>query len=177
MSTVNIKAVIRQNQWKKHTNQFNTISQTKKILYPGHHDIHNRIDENGEPIFDESRAIREFQQLRSGDYIIDFENGNRDRALLLQVLDDTPIGEEISEMSVYKKKGFVNYYGTNEVQVCLTGHQTKNYTETEIMRGFTRNIKVIRYIQNTETVFMKYWKFQGHIILCKSQESRNVSLN
>ena len=51
--------------------------------------------------------------------------------------------KEIPEITIYKKSDYRNKYGTQEIEVCSTGKNSCDYTHTETMVAYVRDIEVI----------------------------------
>ena len=172
MASIEVKWSLRQNQWKVHSRVFDTIQNTKVILCSGYHD-ENRcdVDMNGDIILNPNnkKGNNYVNDVNNDDYAIVFENGNKNEALLVKIVSNV-YKKVIPEITIYKREGYQNYYNGNEVEVCLTGHNTKKYTHSEIMHAYVRDIEIIRKINSNEPIFKKYWKFQSSIQKNHSEE-------
>jgi len=165
MTIIDVKWSIRQNQWKVHTRTFDTLEQTKAILCCGYHEASRfRIDDEGKLILDPTNknGNKFIEAIKIGDYAIIFEKGNRNGAMIVKIIS-SPYKKTIPEITIYRKTGFQNLYGSDEIEVCLTGKNTKDFTHSEIMTAFVRDIEIVKRIDRDERIFNKYWQFQSSI--------------
>jgi hypothetical protein len=165
MTIIDVKWSIRQNPWKVHTKTFDTLEQTKVILCSGYHEASRcRIDDEGKLILDPTnkKGNKFIEAIKIGDYAIVFENGNRNEAMIVKIMSE-PYKKTIPEITIYRKYDFQNFYRGDEVEVCLTGKNTKDFTHSEIMTAFVRDIEIVKRIDRDERIFNKYWQFQSSI--------------
>ena len=159
---------MRQNQWKRGTNNLQIIAETRVLLAPGYHsrdrcfqDADGRLVRN-----DEYKTGNKFMDdVKCGELVVVFENGNKSMAMLVRITSE-PYMKTIPEITIYHRDNYTNYYGTDEHEVCLTGQRTRKARETdrgEEMVAFVRDIEIVRYVSSDETIFKKYWKCQASI--------------
>ena len=97
---------------------------------------------------DNRSGNRYINDIAVGDYAIIFASG--EKSVLLVRITSEAYRKEIPEITIYKKWGYQNSYGGDEVEVCLTGHQTREFTHTEIMVAYVRNVEVVGLLDYNE---------------------------
>ena len=129
MSTreIEIKWTLRQNMWKVSTGIFNTIKETCVITCPGYHShkscqIPLNLNSNNK------NGNRYVEEISVGDYAIIFASGHKS-PLCVRITSEA-YRKEINEITIYKKYGHKNKYNTEEVEVCLTGQNTRKFTQS-----------------------------------------------
>jgi len=173
--SIEVKWGMRQSPWAVHTCVFNTIEATNIIIAPGYHSEDRcNLTAEGELILDtinvgKNQGNRFINDVNIGDYTIILESGNKTQALLVKITSNT-YKKTIPEITVYKRTGYKNKWGGEEVEVCLTGKNTKSYTHSNCMTAFVRDIEIVRKITESELIFKKYWKLQASNTQLKGTE-------
>ena len=170
-----VKWSLRQSMWKKTKGVLDIVKKTRFITLAGYHSYYEvqemantgilRLDLNKQ-----QNIVS--QEIEKDDLVVIFENGNRERALLVKMVG-TLTYREIPEVVIYRNKGYDNGYkeGKDVVQVSLKNHkQPKNWTNKEEMYALGREVEVVREITRDEPIFQKYWKFQGHVLRNRSND-------
>ena len=172
---IEIKWSLRQNMWKVATGVFNTIQKTNLIICPGYHSPESCPDNLNDRNPDNKPGNKYINDMSVGDYAIVFASG--ERSVLCVRITSEVYKREIPEITIYKKSGCNNSYGTEEVEVCLTGQNTRNYTHTETMIAYVRDIEVISMLNENEyfRIINKYKCLQTSIAQNRSN-SRFVSI-
>lgn len=169
-----VKYSLRQSMWKKTKNVLDVVKKTEVITLPGLHtdsyeELNNLYQNNITILNKEQQMINE---IKKNDLIVIFENRNRERALLIRMKGDVEI-KEISNVLIYRKKGFNNGYEQNKdvIQVSLENVLPPDkFTSRKKMWACIRQVEIVREINKDEILFQKYWKFQGHIIRNRQDE-------
>ena len=138
---IEIKWSLRQNMWKVATGVFNTIQTTNVIICSGYHSCKSCPDNLNDRNPDNKTGNKYINDISVGDYAIVVASG--EMSVLCVRITSEVYRKEIPEITIYKKLGYKNSYGTEEVEVCLTGQNTRNYTHTENMVAYVRDIEVI----------------------------------
>lgn len=202
-TTVEVKWTSRPNQWNVATDIIKTIETTKLIIAPGYYgsercavdasgNIVRRLDIEPGPN-PKSMAYIFLDLVEQGDYVLVFENGNKENALLVRITS-VPYMRSIPAITLYKREGYTNekYESnhdyrpdghieklSNHVEVCLTGQRKTASTDTDTsstMVAFVRDIEVIRYVSADEQIFKTYNKTSRASIRRAISEDRFVSL-
>ena len=167
-----IKWSLRQNIWKVATGVFNTVQSTNVIICSGYHSRDSCPDDPNERIIlrSENRSgNRYINDISVGDYAIIFASG--EKSVLCVRITSQAYRKEFHEITVYKKWGHKNSYDSDEVEVCLTGCQTRKFTHTEIMVAYVRDIEVIGILDYNEyyEIIDKYKNLQTSIAQNRSE--------
>ena len=162
-----VKWSLRQSMWKKTKGVLDIVKNTRFITLAGYHSYYEvkdyitegtlRLDLLVEDL--NKQQIIVSQEIEKDDLIVIFENGNRERALLVKMVGPLTY-RKIPEVVIYRNKGYDNGYkeGKDVVQVSLKNHkQPKNWTNKEEMYALGREIEVVREITRDEPIFQKYW--------------------
>jgi hypothetical protein len=173
MSTrkIEVKWTLRQNMWKVSTNIFNTITESCVITCPGYHSremCSNEVDSLNLSS-NNKNGNKYIKDISVGDYAIIFASGHKS-PLCVQITSEA-YRKEINEITIYKKFGHKNKYNTEEVEVCLTGQNTRKFTHTEIMVAYVRDVKIIGILNYDQyyDIINKYKYTQTTIAKNKSQ--------
>jgi hypothetical protein len=171
MVLIEIKWSLRQNMWKVATGIFNTIQITNVIISPGYHSYDScpNNQENQLILHPNNKTGNKYiNDISVGDYAIIFATGETS-ALCVRITSEA-YRKEIPEITIYKKWNHKNYYNSDVVEVCLTGQNTRNFTHTEIMVGYVRDVEVIKLLDYNEynIIIDKYKKTQSSININKS---------
>lgn len=166
--TQEVKYSLRQSMWKKTKNVLDIVKKTGIITIPGLHSSEDTIGK--EDTGDWNNDQKKIRDIKKDDLIVIFENGNRNRALLVRMKGDVML-KQVSNVLIYRKKGFNNGYtqGQDVIQVSLDDFpRPKNFISNETisdetMEAYTREVEIVREVNRGEVLFQKYWKFQGHI--------------
>lgn len=158
MRLYEVKWSLRQSPWTVATGVFDTIRSTKLIICSGYHS-HDKCPE-GELIFDKQNTRGNIYalEIEIGDYAIIFEKGNVYTALLVRISSGV-YRKVIPEITIYRKSDHKNqiYPNSDVVEVCLTGQQTREFTHSETMIAYVRDVEVIcelEYIRYYEIIDM-----------------------
>ena len=172
---IEIKWSLRQNMWKVATGVFNTIQTTNVIICAGYHSRESCPDNLNDRNQGNKTGNKYIDDVSIGDYAIVFASGEMS-ALCVRIMSEA-YKKEIPEITVYKKLGFNNSYGTEEVEVCLTGQNTRKYTHTENMVAYVRDVEVIGMLNGTEyfEIINKYKYLQTSIARNRS-DSRFIRI-
>jgi len=139
-----VKWSLRQSPWAAATNVFNTIRRTNTIICAGYHS-RDKCPQ-GDLDLDEqnTKGNKYVFEMEIGDYAIIFERGNPRTALLVRV-SSAAYRKVIPEITIYRKWDHQNpkYPDSDVVEVCLTGHQSREFTHSEIMTAYIRDVEVI----------------------------------
>jgi len=171
MTDCEIKWSLRQNMWKISTGVFNTIQETCVITCPGYHSNQSCPDVPSLEIRAENKTgNRYITDISVGDYAIIFESGQKS-PLCVRIISEA-YRKEIPEITIYKKWGHNNKYNGEEVEVCLTGRNTRKFTHTEIMVGYVRDVEIIGILDENKysDIINKYKCLQRSIAENKSLE-------
>jgi len=144
---IEIKWSLRQNIWKLSTGVFNTIQRTNIIICPGYHSCESCPNDPTGLLHlrtDNKKGNKYINDISVGDYAIIFATGEKS-PLCIRIKSEA-YRKEIPEITIYKKWGYKNAYNSEEVEVCLTGQNTRDFTHTEIMVAYVRDIEVIGII-------------------------------
>lgn len=164
--TQEVKYSLRQSMWKKTKNVLDIVRKTGVITIPGLHsyeDISEFIGNENTISFNKDQ--QKIKDIEEGDLIVIFENGNKNKALLVRMKGGVE-EKEVSNVLIYRKEGFDNGYtqGQDVIQVSLDDFtKPTEFTSKETMWAFTREVEIVREVRREEALFQKYWKFQGHI--------------
>jgi hypothetical protein len=155
-----VKWSLRQNMGRIATRVFNTVLITNVIVCAGYYSRDRcPYDENGAIILQEGNRSgnRYINDISVGDYAIIFETGNT-RSVLLVLITSNAYRKIIPEISIYKRDG-------ENVEICLTGHQTRQFNSSEIMEAYVRDIEVICELEYNEyyAIIEKYKSIQSSI--------------
>ena len=151
---IEIKWSLRQNMWQVSTGVFNTIQTTNLIISCGYHSYkacgNNQDDLLNLHLDDDNKNGNKYvNDICVGDYAIIFATGEKS-VLCVQITSEA-YRKEIPEITVYKKRGHKNRYDSEEIEVCLTGQNTRNnYDNTDIMVAYVRDVEVIGILDYTE---------------------------
>lgn len=168
---IEIKWSLRQNMWKVATGIFDTIKKTNVIICPGYHSnescpktLNNLLSLNPDNIY----GNKYINDISIGDYAIIFASGEKS-VLCVKIISEA-YRKEIPEITIYKQWGYENNYGSEEIEVCLTGKNTRSFTHTEIMVAYVRDIEVIGIFNRTNyyDIINKYKCLQKSIAQNKS---------
>lgn len=146
-----IKWSLRQNIWKVASGVFNTIQSTNSIICSGYHSREMCPYNPNERLIltpDNRSGHRYINDISVGDYAIIFASG--EKSVLCVRITSEAYRKEIPEITIYKKWEHKNFYGGDEVEVCLTGQQTREFTHTEIMVAYIRDVEVIGMLDYNE---------------------------
>lgn len=146
-----IKWSLRQNMWKVATGIFNTVQSTNIIICSGYHSSESCPDDPNERLIlrlDNRSGDRYINDIAVGDYAIVFASG--EKSVLCVRITSEAYRKEIPEITIYKKLGHKNFYDSDEVEVCLTGHQVREFTHSEIMVAYVRDVEVIGVLDYNE---------------------------
>jgi hypothetical protein len=146
-----IKWSLRQNIWKVASGVFNTIQSTNSIICSGYHSREMCPYNPNERLIltpDNRSGHRYINDIAIGDYAIIFASG--EKSVLCVRITSEAYRKEIPEITIYKKWEHKNFYGGDEVEVCLTGQQTREFTHTEIMVAYIRDVEVIGMLDYNE---------------------------
>ena len=138
---IEIKWSLRQNMWKVATCVFNTIQTTNVIICNGYHSSESCPDNMDARNPNNKKGNKYIDDIAIGDYAIVFASGERS-VLCVRIISEA-YKKEIPEITIYKKSDYRNSYGTQEIEVCLTGKNRRDYTHTETMVAYVRDIEVI----------------------------------
>jgi hypothetical protein len=171
MVLIEIKWSLRQNMWKVATGIFNTIQLTNVITCPGYHSYDSCPNKpEGELNYNPNKKTgnKYINDISIGDYAIIFASGETS-ALLVRITSKA-YRKVIPEITIYKKWGHKNFYDGEEIEVCVTGENTRAFTHTEIMVAYVRDVEVIKVLNYDEypDIINKYKKIQTSIIRNRS---------
>jgi hypothetical protein len=166
--------------WKKTKNVLDLVKSTGVITLPGLHSKRDILDYIGnEHILEFSKVQKKIKDIGEGDLVVIFENGNKERSLLVRMKKGMRV-KEIPLVNIYRKRGYDNGYtqGKDVIQVSLRDEAPpRKYDEVETMWAFTREVEIVREVNSSEALFKKYWKFQGHIFRNRDEdEERFISI-
>lgn len=148
---IEIKWSLRQNMWKVATGIFNTIQRTNVIICNGYHSFDSCPDTSDGMVSlrsDNKNGNRYIRDISIGDYAIIFASG--EKSVLCVRITSEAYRKEIPEITIYKKWGHKNSYNTDEVEVCLTGQNKRDFTHTEIMVAYVRDVEIIGILDHKE---------------------------
>jgi len=170
MSTreIEVKWTLRQNMWKVSTGIFNTIKETCVITCPGYHS-RKSCQEPLNLNSNNKNGNRYVEEISVGDYAIIFASGHK--APLCVRITSEAYRKEINEITIYKKYGHKNKYNTEEVEVCLTGQNTRKFTHTEIIVAYVRDVEIIGILNYEQyyDIINKYKRTMSTIVKNKSE--------
>lgn len=158
-----VKYSLRQSMWKKTKNVLELVRTTEYITLPGYHSSREVSNTSMDEL--EGDAWRVANQIQNGDLVVIFENGNRERALLVRIIGDVEY-RNLPKVNIYRKNGYHNTYSESSdvIQVSLPNETPpRGYSSVEFMSALVRKIQVIGFIPKQAPIFQKYWKFQGHL--------------
>jgi hypothetical protein len=175
---IEIKWSLRQNMWKVATGVFNTIQSTNVIICNGYHSHDSCPNTPDDQLIlrpENKNGNKYVNDISVGDYAIVFASG--EKSVLCVKITSEAYRKEIPEITVYKKWGHKNCYDSEEVEVCLTGQNTRKFTHTEIMVAYVRDVEVVGVLDYNEyySIINKY-KFLQTSIAQNRSEMRFVSL-
>jgi len=181
-----VKWRIRQNPWKVHRNVFETIKKTKVILSSSYEELNSaKNDTHLEDIINNNKNDNKFFNcMNIDDYVIIFENGNKENTLLVKVTSKA-YKKEIHDMKIYSLNYVDNFMhcqskiievGLEENSSCENkDFDEKSFVFVENMNTYVRDVEIIGYISKNKDIFQKYFGFQGTIFENKCDCSINVS--
>jgi hypothetical protein len=178
MTQYEVKWSLRQSPWAAATGVFNTIRQTNVIICAGYHS--RDICPQGDLEFDEqnTKGNRYALEMEIGDYAIIFERGNQRTALLVRISSRT-YRKVIPEITIYRKWEYQNpmYPNSDVVEVCLTGHQTCDFTHSEIMIAYVRDVEVICELDyNTQYAIIETYNSLRTSIIRNTRPERFITI-
>jgi hypothetical protein len=150
-----VKYTLRQNMYQVATGVFNTIIKTCIIICAGYHsrnicpynpnnELNLRLDDNKY-----KNGNKYINDISIGDHAIIIASG--EKSVLLVRITSEAYRKEIPEITIYKKWGHKNKYGREEIELCLTGKNTRNgVTHTEIMVAYVRNVEIVATLNYEE---------------------------
>jgi tRNA G37 N-methylase TrmD len=147
---IEIKWSLRQNMWKVATGVFNTVRRTNLIICSGYHSCDSCPDNMDDRNPNNKKGNKYIDDIAIGDYAIVFASGERS-VLCVRIISEA-YKKEIPEVTIYKRSDHRNSYNTEEVEVCLTGNNTRDYTHTETMVAYVRDIEVVSTL-NSDNYF------------------------
>ena len=147
---IEIKWSLRQNMWKVATGVFNTVRRTNLIICSGYHSCDSCPDNMDNRNPNNKKGNKYIDDIAIGDYAIVFASGERS-VLCVRIISEA-YKKEIPEVTIYKRSDHRNSYNTEEVEVCLTGKNTRDYTHTETMVAYVRDIEVVSTL-NSDNYF------------------------
>lgn len=168
-----VKYSLRQSMWKKTKNVLDIVKTTGIITIPGFHyykDIIHLIDIEDTIVWNNYQ--KKFKEIEKDDLVVIFENGNKERALLVRMKSDVR-PKELEDVVIYTKEGFDNGYtqGKDVIQVSLNNlPPPTKFTTKKNMIALIREVEIVREVNSHEDLFKKYWKFQGHILRNRAEE-------
>ena len=173
-----IKWSLRQNMWKISTGVLNTVQSTNVIICSGYHSREMCPEDPNESLIlrqNNRSGNRYINDINVGDYAIIFASG--EKSVLCVRITSEAYRKEIPEITVYKRWGYKNFYDGDEVEVCLTGQQTRKFTHTEIMVAYVRDVEVIGILDYNEyyEIINKYKSLQTAIAQNRS-DSRFIKV-
>ena len=179
MNNLEVKFRYRFNPWKCTKNQFEIIKENNCIFMPYYTSCRKILEcmsiRNGKIIksrINLKKKDREnfFDNMEIDDYIIIFENGNRNNALLVKIKSDCKI-KIFDNINIYRNENINNSFGDDVIEVSDSKYKcTKEFTEQETMWAIVRDIDIIKEINSEESIFKAYDGFQGTCIKNKLEE-------
>ncbi len=180
-----VKWRIRQNPWKVHRNVFETIKKTKVILSSSYEELNSaKNDTHLKDIIKNSKNDNKFFNLMNiNDYVIIFENGNKENTLLVKVTSKA-YKKEIHDMKIYslhylddkgRPESKIIEVGLEENSICVSDYDEDSFVCIQNMNTYVRDVEIIGYISKNKAIFQKYFGFQGTIFENKCDCSINVS--
>jgi len=168
---IEIKWRLRQNMWKLSTGVFETIQRTKMITCPGYHSRESCPEGAITKRPENKKGNRYINDISIDDYSIIFDSSEKGKMLLVRITSEA-YRKEIPEITIYKKLGYKNAYNGDEVEVCLTGQNTRDFTHSEIMVAYVRDVEVIDILDytNYSQMYNKYKFLQTSISENKTDE-------
>ena len=177
-----VKWRMRQNPWKVHRNVFETIKKTKVILSSSYEELNSaKNDTHLKDIIKNSKNDNKFFNLMNiDDYVIIFENGNKENTLLVKVTSKA-YKKEIHDMKIYSlhhlgdEESKIIEVGLEENSICDSDSDENSFVCIQNMNTYVRDVEIIGYISKNKAIFQKYFGFQGTIFENICDYSINVS--